>query len=126
MRRQLDRAMEQRKKLELSSERSDWKKLRRDWCWEPKEFREELLELIAGKQGKQHHGEESKDLDKPKARWVLGERLRRAGWTESELGSLWKGDAKKARMAARSRAGTPMNWSWIDRQLEMGHWRTRL
>src|SRR2546425_3895372 len=36
-RRKLERAMEQRKELELSRQSSDWKKLRRGWCWGTKE-----------------------------------------------------------------------------------------
>jgi len=123
-RRQLERAMEQRKELELSRAGSDWKKLRRGWCWGPKEFREELLELIAQKQGRQHQGEELKESDEQKARRLLGEMLRRAGWSEAELRRRRKGDAIKAQMAARLRAETPMSWSWIAKQLEMGHWRT--
>ena len=35
-RRQLEQGLEQRKELEFSQESSDWKKLRRGWCWGPK------------------------------------------------------------------------------------------
>ncbi|HKS36911.1 MAG TPA: hypothetical protein VJW76_06970 [Verrucomicrobiae bacterium] len=116
--------MEQRKDLELGRQSSDWKKLRRGWCWGPKEFREEVLERIGEKQGKQHHGEELKESDEQRAQRLVGEMLRRAGWTESELRRRRKGDAQKARMAARLRAETPMTWSWIAKRFEMGHWRT--
>jgi putative transposase len=57
-RRQLEQGMERRRKTEASQENSDWKQLRRGWCWGAKDFRDELLELIGQKKGKQHHGEE--------------------------------------------------------------------
>ena len=60
-RRQLEAAMEQRKDLEHAKESGDWKHLRRGWCWGPKRFREELLELIGQKQGNQHNGQELRD-----------------------------------------------------------------
>ena len=123
-RRQLEQGIEQRKEAEMNRENSDWKKLRRGWCWGPKEFREELLELIGQKQGKQHHGEELKESDEQKAKRLVGEMLRAAGWTEQTLKNRSKGDIKKARMAARLRSETAMTWLWIAKRLEMGHWRT--
>jgi hypothetical protein len=123
-RRQLEQGMEQRKEAEVSRENSDWKKLRRGWCWGAKDFREELLELIGQKQGKQHHGEELKESDEQKAERLVGEVLRAAGWTEEELKLRPKGDIKKARMAVRLRSETAMTWLWIAKRLEMGHWRT--
>jgi transposase len=83
-----------------------------------------LLELIGEKQGHQHHGEELKESDEQKAQRLIKELLRKAGWTPAELKRRKKGDRKKARMAARLRAETPMTWPWIATQLEMGHWRT--
>ena len=83
--------MEQRKELEMSQATEDWKKLRRGWCWGPKDFREELLELIGQKQGKQHHGEELKESDEQKAERLVGQMLRAEGWTEEELKHRPKG-----------------------------------
>jgi len=123
-RRQLEQGMERRKQLEASKETGDWKKLRRGWCWGPKGFREELLELIGQKQGQQHYGEELKESDEQRAQRLAAEMLRKAGWTEGELKRRRKGDPKKARMAARLRAETPMTWRWITKRLVMGHWRT--
>ncbi|MBC8096464.1 MAG: hypothetical protein H7Y43_11680 [Akkermansiaceae bacterium] len=94
-RRQLERGMETRKELEMSKVSEDWKKLRRGWCWGPKGFREELLEMIGEKEGSQHHGKELKEWDE-----------------------------QKARMAERLRKETTMGWQWIAKRLEMGHWRT--
>jgi len=123
-RRLLERGMEQRKELEMSKATDDWKKLRRGWCWGPKGFREELLELIAEKQGQQHHGEELRESDEQKAERSAAEMLRKAGWSEPELKDRPKGDKKKAQMAARLRKETTMSWPWIAKRLEMGHWRT--
>jgi putative transposase len=123
-RRQLERGMEQRRELEVSKGSPDWKRLRRGWCWGPKGFREELLELIGQKQGRQHYGEELRESDEQKAERLVAEMLRKSGWTEAELRRRRKGDAKKARMAAQLRAGTTMTWPWIAERLAMGHWRT--
>ncbi|HXT40406.1 MAG TPA: hypothetical protein VN887_10315 [Candidatus Angelobacter sp.] len=41
----------------------------------PVSFREELLELIGEKQGKQHHGEELRESDEQKAERLRGEML---------------------------------------------------
>src|SRR4029453_13125338 len=81
-RRQLEQGIEQRKELEFSQESSDWKKLRRRWCWGAKGFREEMLELIAEKQGPQHEGEELKESEEQKAQRLVGGMLREAGGRE--------------------------------------------
>jgi REP element-mobilizing transposase RayT len=123
-RRQLEGAMEQRKGLELSKAAGDWKKLRRGWCWGPKGFREELLEMIGEKQGGQHHGEELRESDEQKAERIVLGNLRKLGWTEKELKLRRKGDRKKARLAGQLRRETTMSWWWIAKRLKMGHWRT--
>src|SRR5690606_35490941 len=84
-RRQLEQGMETRKELEISKATEDWKKLRRGWCWVPKGFREELLEMIGEKQGGQHHGEELKDSDEQKAERLVRDMLQKTGWSEEEL-----------------------------------------
>lgn len=123
-RRQLEQAMEQRKELEWSRESEDWKRLRRGWCWGPKEFREEILELIGHKQGQHHYGEELKESDEQKAERLVGGMLRKEKWSEEDLKRRRKGDPKKARMAAKLRSETAMTWQWIAERLAMGHWRT--
>jgi hypothetical protein len=123
-RRHVEQGLEQRRQLDLSRENSDWKQLRRGWCWGSKGFREELLELIGEKQGKQHHGQELKESDEQQAERLVVEMLSKAGWTQGELKHRRKGDPKKARMAARLREQTTMPWTWISSRLEMGHWRT--
>jgi len=122
--RQLEQGVEQRKEMEWSKENSDWKRLRRGWCWGSKSFREEMLELIGEKQGGQHHGEELRESDEQKAERLVGEMLRAAGWTEKESRNRRKGDKEKVRMAGRLREETTMSWNWITKRLAMGHWRT--
>jgi REP element-mobilizing transposase RayT len=123
-RRQLEQGMERRKELEISKESGEWKKLRRGWCWGSERFRERLLEMVAVKQGQQHHGRELRESDEQKAERRVGEMLRKMGWAETELRKRRKGDKWKARMAAQLREETTMNWQWIAKRLEMGHWRT--
>jgi hypothetical protein len=107
-----------------SRESGDWKRLRRGWCWGPKEFREEILELLGQKRGQHHYGEELKESDKQKAERLIGEMLRKAKWSEDELKHRRKGDPKKALLAAKLRSETAMTWQWIAQRLAMGHWRT--
>jgi REP element-mobilizing transposase RayT len=123
-RRQLERGMEQRKEQEMRKAAEDWKALRRGWCWGPKTFREELLEMIGERQGEQHHGEELRESDEQKAERLVAELLKQAGWSETDLKNRAKTDARKVRMAVRLRRETTMNWAWIARRLQMGHWRT--
>jgi len=123
-RRALEAGMEQRRELENSKENGDWKRLRRGWCFGPKEFREELLELIGEKQGKQHYGEELRESDEQKAERLIAETLKKVKWSNEDLKERRKGDAIKARLANRLRGETTVTWPWIARRLAMGHWRT--
>ncbi len=123
-RRQLERAMEQRKELEWAKESGDWKRLRRGWCWGPKSFREEMLELIGEKQGGQYYGEELRESEEQRAERLVNQMLRERGWRRAELVKTRKGDKNKVKMAMRLRDETTMSWPWIANRLEMGHWRT--
>jgi REP element-mobilizing transposase RayT len=123
-RQRLERAMEQRRELEQSQASGDWQRLRRGWCWGPKGFREELLEMIGERKGNQHYGEELRESDEQKAERLVGQMLRDKSWTEPELRRRAKGDAGKADLADRLRLETTMTWRWIAERLAMGHWRT--
>jgi hypothetical protein len=123
-RRQMEAGMEQRRELEQSQEHGDWKRVRRGWCFGPKEFREELLELIGEKQGQHHYGEELKESDEQKAERLITETLKKLKWTAQTLVSRRKGDPIKGRLAARLRKETAVTWPWIAQRLSMGHWRT--
>jgi putative transposase len=119
---QLEASLEQRRELEPKN--GDWKRLRRGWCFGPKKFREELLELISEKQGEHHYGEELRESDEQKAERLIAEMLRKMKWTKENLKSRKKGDPTKARLANRLRAETTVTWPWISERLAMGHWRT--
>ncbi len=116
--------MEMRAEQEAAKESGDWKGLRRGWCWGPKTFREELLEMIEEKRTPGHTGEEVRESEEQKTERLMGELLRKLGWTEEELENRAKGDKAKARIAENLRARTTMTWAWIAQRLRMGHWRT--
>jgi hypothetical protein len=64
---------------------------------------------------------------------VVGEELRRRGWTDGTLGKRPKGDREKVRIAVRLRKETLVTAAWIAARLQMGsvanvntllyHWR---
>jgi REP element-mobilizing transposase RayT len=121
-RRELEAGMEQRRELERSRENGDWKRLRRGWCFGPKDFREEMLERIANERGEQHYGEELRESEEQKAERLVRGELNKL--TSGDLKTLRKGDAMKARLANRLRTETTVTWPWIAERLKMGHWRT--
>jgi putative transposase len=112
-RRALEEGMEQRKELEWSKKAGDWKRLRRGWCFGPKEFRKELLEMIGEKKDRCHYGEELRESDEQKAERLLEQMLRRQRWTAKELQRRKKGDKVKVTMAKQLRKETTMTWAWI-------------
>ncbi len=64
-----------------------------------------------------------------KAERVLGQELRRRGWTEATLGERAKGDREKMKIAVRLRRETLVTVAWIAARLQMGsvaHVNTRL
>ena len=117
-RRQLEQAMEQRVAWEKSHENREWNRLRRGWCFGPKEFREELLERIGAKRGPQHSGEELRESDEQKAARLVARMLGAAAWTEEELKRRPKGDPRKARMALRLRQETAADPDATDQRIE--------
>jgi len=123
-RERFEQGMEMRAEQEAAKESGDWKALRRGWCWGPKTFREELLEMIEEKRTPGHTGEEVRESEEQKAERLIGGLLRKLGWSDDELENRAKGDKAKARMAEKLRARTTMTWAWIAQRLRMGHWRT--
>jgi len=123
-RRQFAGCMEERCVQERNKQAGDWNRLRRGWCCRSKTLRQDMLECIEQVKGIQHHGTELLESSEQKAARLLEQMLREAGWQQTDLRELPKGDQGKARMAARLRTETTMTWPWIAQQLEMGHWRT--
>jgi len=124
VRRELEAAPEQRRELDLGKENVDWNRLRRGWCFGPKTFREELLELIGDQRGEQHSGEEVRESEEQKAGRLIAQALKKLRWTADDLKNRRKGDAIKAGLANRLRAETTVTWPWIAQRLAMGHWHT--
>jgi len=83
--------------------------------------------------GTEHYGEERQESQQEKAEWVVGEELRRRGWTAATLGGRPKGDPEKVKIAVRLRTETLVTVAWIAARLQMGsvanvntllyHWR---
>jgi hypothetical protein len=74
--------------------------------------------------GTEGNEEELKESEEQAAERLVGEMMRKAGWSEADLKRRRKGEPKKVRMAARLRAETTMTWGWMAKRLAMGHWRT--
>jgi len=118
-RRQLERRVEERRAAETAT---DYRHLRRGWCWGETRFREELLEHLAGRAGEHHAAEERRESEEARARRLVAEELRRRKWTPEDLPRRRKGDAGKVAIARRLRAETTMTLKWIAGALHMGAW----
>jgi REP element-mobilizing transposase RayT len=118
-RRQFERKMEERR-AEASTE--EWKVVRRGWYVGDEPFRKELLEAAQAQVGPSHYGVERQETGEQKALRIIGEELKRRGWTEARLSQLRKGDARKVQIARRLRAETTVTLHWIAASLAMGTW----
>ena len=85
-----------------------------------KKFRKELLAEVASGVGPEHYGEERWQSAVERAERIVMEELRRAGWTEAQLGSTPKGHRIKVRVARRLRRETTVTYGWIAERLRMG------
>jgi hypothetical protein len=68
----------------------------------------------------EHFGGEIRESAEAKAERVLSEALEKANWSEAELKSARKGDARKVKIALRLRRDTTMTLAWIAERLSMG------
>lgn len=118
-RKEFERSMEERR-TEAAAEQ--WKGLRRGWYVGDKAFQQELLEIAEAQVGRNHYGAERQETAEQKARRIMGEELRRRGWTKASLNQLRKGDAGKVQIARRLRAETTVTLQWIAAALAMGTW----
>jgi REP element-mobilizing transposase RayT len=118
-RRQFERSMEERR-AEATGE--EWKGLRRGWYLGDEAFRQELLQAAQAQVGRNHYGVERQETAEQRARRIVGEELKRRGWTEASLSQLRKGDAGKVQIARRLRAETTVTLQWIAAALAMGTW----
>ncbi len=75
---------------------------------------------MSEKVGPEHYGAELVEAAEAKAERLVREELKRAGWTEKDLGKRSKGDAVKVEIAMRLRRETTMAVGWIAGRLGMG------
>jgi REP element-mobilizing transposase RayT len=116
-RREFARTLEQRRREE---EPAEWRTLRRGWFLGKPHLKERLLEVMAGRVGRHHSGEEVRETAVQKAERLVKEELRRRGWTEGELARRRKTDPQKVAIARRLRRETVMTVEWVAQRLRMG------
>jgi putative transposase len=116
-RRQFERMMEQRRGFD---DAQGLKAVRRGWFLGDEPFRQELLEQMAKKMGRNHGGGERQETAEAQAERIVVEELRRRKWGPSELERRRKGDQEKVRIARRLRMETTMTLNWIAQRLKMG------
>lgn len=116
-RRELERALEQRRAAETGAE---YKNVRRGWCLGSKAFRKELLGQMKERMGAEHYGVERQETVEEHAEGVVAAELKGRHWDEEQLERRAKGDAGKVAMAVRLRAETEVTVKWIADRLRMG------
>jgi putative transposase len=116
-RRQWAQAMEERRGKDWSSE---WQGVRRGWFLGGAQWKESVLERMAGGLGKHHGGEERRETEEQKAQRLVAAELRQRRWTEADLGRRRKTDVEKVKVAQRLRRETVMTLDWIAERLQMG------
>lgn len=116
-RRELERAVEQRRAEETGTE---YKAIRRGWCFGDKAFRRELLEQMTDQMGPEHYGDELQETAATRAERIIAVELKRRRWNEETLATRAKGDPGKVAMAARLRAETDVTVAWLAERLKMG------
>jgi hypothetical protein len=108
---------------------SEWAGVRRGWCLGSREFRQELLDRMAGRLGESHGGAMRQESVENQAERIIAGELERLGWSEAELKRRHKSDPAKLELAARLRRETTLTVKWISARLDLGTWksaRTRL
>ena len=116
-RQKFEKGMEGRRAAEDGRE---FKSVIRGWCLGGEDFRRELLARMSGQAGAEHFGGEIRESGEAKAKRIVGEELKRAGWSAKDLGKRRKGDPKKLKIALRLRQETTVTLSWIAAKLRMG------
>ena len=116
-RRALERALEERR---AGEEGTEYKKVRRGWCFGAEGFRKELLGQMKEQMGAEHYGAERQETAAEHAEGIVVKELKRRGWKEAELEQRAKGDAGKVAIAKRLRAESAVTVKWIAARLQMG------
>ncbi len=116
-RRRLEQALQERRRAE---DGQDFTAVRRGWCLGDEQFRQELLEQMAGGMGEHHGGGERQETAEAVAERIVAEEMKRLGWSEEDLAVRRKGDAGKRETARRLRRESSMTLKWIAQRLKMG------
>ena len=116
-RREFEKRMEARRGVEDGME---FKGVKRGWCLGSEAFRQDLLAQMHEKVGAEHYGTEIEETCAAQAERIVGEELKRLGWTAADLKQRRKGDVEKVRMAERLRRETTMSLAWVAQRLHMG------
>jgi REP-associated tyrosine transposase len=118
-RREFAAQMEERRQQETET---DYRHVRRGWCFGDEEFRKELTAAAFGRAGPSHHSARRHETQEAKAEAIVKEGLKQIGWSEGDLASRPKGAKGKVAVARRLRKETTMSLKWIATRLEMGTW----
>jgi hypothetical protein len=116
-REELERQLEARRTEEDGSE---YRSIRRGWCFGEEAFRRELLEQVGERIGAEDYGEERHESQIEQAERMVVEELRERKLTESALSALPKGDLRKVAIAQRLRGETMATVKRIAERLHMG------
>ncbi len=119
-RREFSRRMESLR--EESNGPEDLRSIRRGWKLGGDDFLDWIVEKIEIRPKEGHPRREREETEESKAKRILGEELKRLGWTKAELGRRKKGDSAKVALARRLRAETAVSLKWIAENLSMGTW----
>ena len=99
---------------------ADYRPLRRGWCLGNEAFRKELLGQMAERLGPEHYGEERHASVAEQADQIIAAGLKRARWTEADLGRQRKGHPVKVRLAQQLRNQTTLTVGQIAERLPLG------
>jgi hypothetical protein len=75
---------------------------------------------MAGKLGEHHAGEWRRESGEAKAERLVGQELKRLGWTEADLAVRRKSDPLKLAIAARLRRETTLTLKAIAARVQLG------
>lgn len=116
-RRALERALEERR---AAAEATEYKQVRRGWCFGAEGFRKELLGQMKEQMGAEHYGAERQESAEQHAEGIVVKEMQRRRWKEAELERRAKGDAGKVAIAKRLRKESAVTVKWIAARLQMG------
>jgi putative transposase len=96
------------------------KVFRRGWCLGTQEFKHQMLEMMEGRLGENHFGEQRQETAEARARRIVELELKRRHWSKKDLKDRRKCDPSKLAIAARIRKETTMTVKDIAALLHLG------